>query len=403
MKIANAEWLSWPETKALIQAFNGLFVRFVGGAVRDSLLGIPVKDVDLATNIPPAQVMKILAQSGIKTVPTGIEHGTVTAVIARRHFEITTLRRDVSTDGRRAVVAYTNDLHEDAARRDFTMNALYLDAEGEITDYWGGYEDTLSGRVRFIGKPEERISEDALRILRFFRFLAFYGREPADKEALAACTSLAAKIETLSGERIQQEMLKLLAAEKSADIISLMQASNILHYVIPKTVSMESLAKLPGVLQETGTLPDAIIALALLLRSTDKNISELIDFIYTRWKLSRANYHRLSDLCQSSRMDINKTDEKLWKKQIRHLGKHDFIAHVIIAMAEGSNNEAGLQAINLVSRWQIPTFPLTGNDLIMHGVKPGKEMGLLLERLERYWEEKDYAPGKEELMKTLST
>lgn len=401
MKLSNAEWLVWPETKVLLRAFGNNPVRFVGGAVRDSLLEIKVQDVDAATTLLPEQVISLLARADIKAIPTGIDHGTVTAVIGKHHFEITTLRRDVTTDGRRAVVAYTDDWREDAARRDFTMNALYADPEGNITDYFNGVEDARAGRVRFIGKAEDRICEDALRILRFFRFVSFYGKLPADKQALAACTANAAKMDGLSGERIQQEMLKLLTAENCAAVIDLMQETRVLPYVIPRTVSTGSLKKLPEIMHTLKYASDPILALSLLLRSTHTDFS-LLGMI--RWKLSKVHYYRLSDLHKTSKAAGRKEGgEKLWKQQIRQLGKDMFISQVIINMAEGHNMETGFKAIELASGWQIPEFPVNGEDLISHGIKPGKDMGTLLRKLEAYWEENDYVPGKQELLKNIAS
>lgn len=390
MKITVAEWLHWPETKAIIKAFGEAPVRFVGGAVRDCLLDISVNDVDLATALPPEKVSELLSAAGIKVFPTGIAHGTVTAVVAGRNFEITTLRRDVSTDGRRAVVAYTDDWREDASRRDFTMNALYCDARGEITDYFGGVEDAKSGRVRFIGDPAERINEDALRILRFFRFTARYGKSEMDKDALAACRAQAAKIDTLSGERIQQEMFKLLVADKSADVIFVMQEQGILRHVIPAEIAITALKQLPGILNKADVKPDPILALVLLLRSSSGNFAEAIS---TRWKLSRAHSRLLSDLC-ASRINIT-GDEFALKKQIRACGKALFILQAIAATAEG---EDGLPAVKLAQGWNIPMFPLTGGDLLELGMRSGKEMGLLLARLETQWEDAYYRPGKKELI-----
>jgi poly(A) polymerase len=189
--IADASWRHWPETQKLVTAFSSYphAVRFVGGAVRDTLLDRLVQDIDVATTLLPEATMSVLQQAGIHVVPTGIQHGTVTAVIDGRHFEITTLRKDVACDGRHAEVAFTDNWQEDASRRDFTMNAMYMSTEGELFDYFSGQEDAKAGRVRFIGDANTRISEDYLRILRFFRFYAHYGREAPNYEALVACAA----------------------------------------------------------------------------------------------------------------------------------------------------------------------------------------------------------------------
>ncbi len=379
-----------------MHAFGPVPVRFVGGAVRDSIIGIKVNDVDLATPVLPESVMELLSRAGIKVVPTGIDHGTVTAVIGRHNFEITTLRKDVSTDGRRATVAYTDDWKEDAARRDFTMNALYCDMQGEITDYFGGVEDAKNGYVRFIGDPNERIREDALRILRFFRFLAYYGKQEAGEAALAACELLAGTIDNLSGERIQQEMMKLLASPKSAPVIALMQDRNMLSHVIPKTVATAPLGKLPSILDRARKPLDPVLALALLLRSAGDDVTAIIDAVATRWKLSKAHFRLLSDLCR--KILFLGEGEKEWKKHIRNLGDNLFIKQALQLMAEGADMESGLRAIKLAEEWRIPEFPVTGEDLIAHGLKPGKEMGQILKQLEQDWEEKGYALTKGELV-----
>lgn len=392
MKTPVAEWLHWPETTAIIKAFSGVPIRFVGGAVRDWLLDITVNDVDLATSLPPDKVTELLSTAGIKVVPTGIAHGTVTALVGARHFEITTLRRDVSTDGRRAVIAYTDDWREDASRRDFTMNALYCDTGGEITDYFGGVEDVRNGRVRFIGDPAQRINEDALRILRFFRFNAYYGKGEMEQSALASCSLLAAQLDNLSGERIQQEMFKLLVADNAADVIAIMQEYHILHHVILANVSADSLRQLPSVIRKAGIAPHAVLALALLLRR-HKDVGKLAEDISMRWKLSKAHSWLLSELCASH--FILGSNERELKKQIRALGKDQFTLQVITVMAEGAD---GLPALKLARHWHIPLFPLTGGDLIECGVSPGKQMGALLGRLEQYWEERDYMPDRNELI-----
>ena len=389
MKLDNPKWLLWNETKELIQAFEGAEFRFVGGCVRDSLLGLEVKDVDVAIALQPEQVTQLLAKFMIKTIPTGFAYGTVTTVIGKRSFEITSLRKDIQTDGRRAVVSYTNDFREDAMRRDFTMNALYADYNGEITDYFDGISDALAGRVRFIGDANERITEDALRILRFFRFFAGYGKGEVDAAAIEACAKNAAKIENLSGERIQQEMFKLLLAKKAALVIGLMQTNNILQYIIPKEISVSGLQNYSG--------GNSITALASLLRTINAPKS-IIEKIAERWKLSKNNYRKLLILCERKIAPADLANEKLLKKHIRNLGKEIFIEQIMLLQAEGVEQGLCEQAIALANTWQVPEFPITGDDLLARGVAQSKAMGDTLKKLEGRWEGSDYSLSKEELL-----
>ena len=210
-------WMTAPETKAVMAAL--VDARFVGGAVRNALLGAGVSDVDIAVPMPPEETMARLAAAGIRTVPTGLDHGTVTAVVGHHAFEVTSLRRDVETDGRHAVIAFTDDWAEDAARRDFTINALYAGPEGEIFDYATGVEDLIAGRVRFMGDSATRIAEDYLRILRLFRFHAWYGRGEIDEPALRAAAAARGHLAELSAERVAKEMLRLLEAPRPGPVV----------------------------------------------------------------------------------------------------------------------------------------------------------------------------------------
>src|SRR5215468_4177027 len=239
-------WMIAAETVAVMAALAaaGGEARFVGGCVRDALLGRKVSDIDIATHEPPERVMNLLSRAGIKAIPTGIKHGTVTAVVGVRHFEITTLRRDVETYGRHARVEYTDDWAADAARRDFTMNALFCSADGTIYDPFGGLADLRAQRVRFVGDPAERIREDVLRLLRFFRFHAHYGKPPPDPPALAACRDLAHLLPTLSGERVCAETLKLLSAPQPADVVDLMRESGVLAHFLPEATGIDRMRAL---------------------------------------------------------------------------------------------------------------------------------------------------------------
>ncbi len=267
--LPDAAWRHWAGLDALTGALGAAEgdARFVGGAVRDTLLDIPVADVDIATRHTPEAVVARLKAAGIRTVPTGIAHGTVTAILDGRPIEVTTLRRDVSTDGRHAVVAFTDDWKQDAARRDFTMNALYADpATGTVHDWFDGLADLAAGRVRFIGDPLQRIAEDHLRILRFFRFHARFGAVP-DAAGLAACTARANDLMALSRERIAAELLKLLVARDAVTVVRLMVDHGILRAVLPEidAAGADRLALLASREGAAAIAPDPVRRLAALL------------------------------------------------------------------------------------------------------------------------------------------
>ncbi|MFO1069395.1 MAG: CCA tRNA nucleotidyltransferase [Geminicoccaceae bacterium] len=265
--LADARWLTAPESLRVLRALqaDGRPARFVGGCVRDTLLdpALDPSDLDLATAEPPERSMALLRDAGIHVVPTGIEHGTVTAHIGRHGFEITTLRRDVATFGRHAEVAFSDDFVEDAARRDFTINAMSCDGEGRLYDPFGGHADLLAGRVRFVGEAVRRIREDYLRILRWFRFLARFGRGEPDAEALAACAGEADGIAILSGERVQKELLALLRLTGAPAAVALMQTTGVLSWILPQPAEAAALARLADV----GQTGDAILGLAAMLRA----------------------------------------------------------------------------------------------------------------------------------------
>ena len=260
-------WISAPETQAVCAVLSkaGYQALFVGGCVRNALLGAEVHDIDISTDARPETVIELAAAAGLKPVPTGIDHGTVTVVAGHVPHEVTTFRRDVETFGRHAVVAYADTAEEDAHRRDFTMNALYATPEGEVVDPLGGLADLRARRVRFIDDAEERIREDYLRILRFFRFHAWYGdpEEGLDPEGLAACAAFSAGLETLSKERIGAELKKLLSAPDPAPSVAAMAQAGVLGHVLPGA-DARSLPVLVHLEQEEGVAPDGIRRLALL-------------------------------------------------------------------------------------------------------------------------------------------
>ena len=349
--------------------------RVVGGAVRDTLLGCAVSDIDLATRQAPEDVLAALQRARIKAVPTGLAHGTITAVLADGPVEVTTLRRDVSTDGRHAVVAFTDDWREDAARRDFTMNALYADpATGEISDYFGGIDDLAAGRVRFIGDPLQRIAEDHLRILRFFRFHARFGDVP-DPDGLAACTARANDLMALSRERIAAEMLKLLVARGAVPTLELMIAHSILLPVLPE-ITAAGVAKMAKVAQHetaAGLQPDPLRRLAALLPH-DPSVAEVIA---NRLKFSNAQRRRLILALSGPERVPGDTPETLAYR----LGCDGALDRWLLTTS-GTEAVEGARAI---VGFEIPAFPLTGGALVQRGVGKGPDVARLLRQVEDAW------------------
>lgn len=368
-----------PATRALLAALTaeGAVVRFVGGCVRDSLVGRPVRDIDVATATTPRDNLRLLTAAGIKAVPTGIEHGTITAVVGGRPFEVTTLRVDVETFGRHARVAFTDDWVADACRRDFTINALYADPDGSLYDPTGGLADLRRGRVRFVGRPEQRIEEDRLRILRFFRFHAWYGRGAANRSALAACRQAAAGIDRLSGERVRQELLKLLAAPEPRPALRLMLRHGILPYVLPAGADLAALSRLMR--GEPGE-PDPLLRLAALMHGQGADAARRLA---DRLRLSNAERERLLALLGSD-APSPRGGRRTLRRAVYCLGA-DMTADLALL--------AGRPRLAAAARaMRPPEFPLKGRDGLALGLKPGPELGRLLAAVEDWWVERDFAP-----------
>jgi poly(A) polymerase len=352
--------------------------RFVGGAVRDTLTGLDVKDVDLATRLSPQEVMERLSQAKVKVVPTGLAHGTVTAVVSGGSVEITTLRRDVSTDGRRATVAFTDDWREDAARRDFTINALYADPNtGEVFDYFGGSDDLAAGRVRFIGEPLQRIAEDHLRTLRFFRFHARFGKGAPDSDGLAACAARANDLMALSRERIAQEMLALLALPDPVDTVALMLAHEILMPVLPEIVDAGPLRALVKAEATACVEASPLRRFAALLPADPARAAAIAH----RLKLSKAANKRLS---LSAGRGVE--DSANPKALAYRLGTEAAVDRLLLLGAP--------QAAAVIADWPIPAFPLTGGAIVARGVKAGPEVARVLKVIEAQWVAEGFPNGE---------
>lgn len=406
MQLPPQAWLQDDATQILLAAFSHADVplRFVGGCVRDAVMQRPVKDIDACSPAKPEQVMAVLEQTGIKVIPTGIAHGTVTAVIDHRPYEITTLRTDIACDGRHAAVAYTDDWKADAARRDFTLNALYCDAQGNITDFFNGIEAARAGRILFIGDARQRIEEDALRILRFFRFFATHGQAPADDTALAACAELRGRIAHLSGERIQHEMFKLLAAPNPLPALQHMQETGVLHEVLPDiaipAAPLSALYRAPCAEIIDLSARKYFISLALLLR-THSDPAQAGQQIFNRWKLSNRDRQQLQVLTLTPPAPLPENETALIRMLRRH-GRYNSMALLLRNQCEQQWDPS--RVAPLLTRAQaidIPQFPVTGRDLLKSGIAQGPELGSVLEKLEAAWEESGYRLTKPELLQSI--
>lgn len=382
--IINQDWFCDPASRRVMNVLGarGRPARYVGGCVRDALLRKPINDIDIATPELPQTVLGLLKENEIKAIATGIEHGTVTAVCEGRSFEITTLRSDVSTDGRRATVAFCEDWLEDAKRRDFTFNAMSLDTDGTLYDPFDGQADLKAGRVRFIGCAQDRIREDYLRLLRFFRFNAYYGKTTIDPEGLQACEKLAEGLQQLSGERISQEFLRLLEAPRPAKWVNMMIRHDILQKIIPDVLPHPQLEMLCAFEDQ----PDGLRRLACLL----PNNQDVMIAVAKRFRLSRAAEKRL----RAARCTENLLDPMKGQDELRcFLYRNGAVAardQLFLYWAEKGFSGIGpreQQVIALIDQWQADPviFPIQGADLLACGFTAGPRMGVVLKEIEDWW------------------
>ncbi len=370
-------WMADAPAKRLFSALAaaGIVARFVGGSVRNAVLGRTVDDLDLAVDKPPSQVLAALEAAKIKAIPTGLKHGTVTAIVDGRRFELTTLRRDVETDGRRATVAFTDDWQMDASRRDFTFNALYADPDGTLYDLFDGRGDLAAGRVRFIGDPDARIAEDRLRVLRFFRFHAGYGRPPFDGPGLEACRRNAGSLSGLSGERVAKELLRLLLAPAAADTLDVMRDAGVLDRWLPEYDGSVRLRALIAREDE----PVALRRLASVLpKGADATV------LGKRLKLSTQDSLRLGLM-----LDADAPVGVHPHAEIYRLGTTAFIDRLLLE-APGTWREA----LALARRWTPPDLPVSGADALKLGLTPGPKVGALIAEVERWWIAGDFAADR---------
>jgi tRNA nucleotidyltransferase/poly(A) polymerase len=379
---------------------KGRSTRIVGGAVRDALLERVVMDADLATVFVPAEVIARAEAAGLKTAPTGIEHGTVTVIVDGRPLEVTTLRRDVETDGRRAVVNFTKDWREDAQRRDFTMNALYCDVDGDVLDPLHGLDDLKAGRVRFIGTAEDRIREDYLRILRFFRFVAWYGKGRPDAEGVKACARLKAGIAMLSAERVWAELKRLFKAPDPGRALLWMRTTEVLQKTLPESWGIDAIPRLIRVEGGEDWAPDPLLRLEAILPPHRARIDALAE----RLRLSRSEAARLLAWADAPEPDPAMSEASLAKALYRsgREGVADRLRHALAREVDKGNAEAAKSLRRLLTftgAWTKPALPIGGKDLVAAGATPGPEVGVKLRELEERWIASGFSLTREALLK----
>lgn len=402
--LAGAEWLDRESTRSVLSLLNseGHEARAVGGAVRNSLIGVPVTDVDVATTARPDEVLHMAAGAGMRAVDTGSEHGTVTLLPDHEPIEVTTLRKDVETYGRHARVTFTRDWASDARRRDFTMNALYAGADGTVYDPLGGYADLQARRVRFIGDPHERIREDFLRILRFFRFEAEYGdpdapHESMDAEARAAIEQESAGLEQLSGERVHTELVRLLAARGAGRSLAAMMDTGVLVRLLSGAPRLAAFSRGLAIQRALGLTADPMVRLAMLAVRVEEEAERLARIL----RLSNAERDELVALPRAARRLDAGMAALAAKAALYRLGPKVYRGGVLLAWSDGRAevSDPGWGALcALPDEWQAPEFPLKGADLLALGMTPGPEVGEVLRALERRWIESDFAARRETLL-----
>lgn len=398
-----APWLADPSLQALLAALsqNGDEARIVGGAIRNTLLGQPVTDIDIATTALPDETMARAGKAGFKAVATGKEHGTITVVADHRPYEVTTLRADAETDGRRAKVVFGRDWKTDAERRDFTINALYAAADGTVFDLVGGLDDIASRTLRFIGAAEDRIREDYLRILRFFRFFAWYGDGRPDTDGLKACVKLKVGLKQLSVERVWSELSKLLSAPDPARALLWMRQASVLTEVLPEGEKwgIDAIHGLVAAEKALGWTVDPMLRLEAIVPPDAARLSALGG----RLKMSNGERGRLEKFAMIGAIAPETTDGQL--REMLYFGDAVAVADVLALGLAGARAASDLEkAANYArlheqaSTWVKPDFPVSGNDLIEAGMKPGKDLGTVLQRLEKKWVSSGFSLTRENLL-----
>jgi poly(A) polymerase len=410
--LAHEAWFNDPALKRVFSLLNadGGEGRVVGGAVRNSLMGLAVSDIDVATTLTPDVVIERAKQAGIKAVPTGVEHGTVTLVIDRKPFEVTTLRADVETDGRRATVAFSTDWQTDAERRDLTINALYVGESGEVVDLVGGLVDIEKRNIRFIGDAATRIKEDYLRILRFFRFFAYYGSGRPDADGLRASAAARSKLSTLSAERVWSEMRKLLSAQDPGRALLWMRTVGALTEILPETEKwgIDAIPALIATEKALGWAPDPLLRLASIVPPDAKRLEAMA----ARLKLANAEAAVFKAWANAApvndEMSMAAFDRLLYRN-----GAEGIITRLKLALAvargkaEGDMAEMARSArlnklLDHANAWVKPSFPVNGGDVMAAGIPSGRQVGETLAALEHQWVEENFASDRATLLARLS-
>ncbi len=403
MTIKGADFLALPAVQKLLALLNndGEEARIAGGAVRNALLGQSVKDVDIATTALPSEVIRRCEAAGIRVVPTGIDHGTVSAIVDGVPYEITTLREDIETDGRRAVVKFGRDWARDANRRDFTINGLYVDADGTVIDLVGGIADIKTRTLRFIGDAGQRIGEDHLRILRFFRFFAWYGHGRPDADGIRASARLKDNLQQLSAERVWAELKKLLSAPDPSRALLWMRQAGVLTAILPESEKwgIDAVHGLIKAEAEHGWVADPMLRLEAIVPPYDAKMSELA----TRLRLSKAEGNRLSLWASAKAVAPNTTDKvlalDLYRGDVQAI--MDRLKLSVAAALEKADKKAIsglLRQLDFAEQWERPVFPLAGSDMLASGLESGPEVGKRLKLLEEKWVASGFTLSKAQLL-----
>lgn len=402
---ARHDWMTADSTARVMRALNPLgkpvATRFVGGCVRNALMGRKVDDIDCATRLLPQEVVDRAEAAGLRVVPTGLDHGTVTVIADGQPFEVTTLRRDVETDGRHAEVAFTTDWHADSARRDFRLNAIYADPDGTLFDPQEGIADALAGRVRFIGDPGARIREDYLRSLRFFRFVAHYGDDPIDAAALAAIARELKGLRYLSAERVWKELKRLLGAPNPEASLIAMRETGALEALLPEVLALDLFRSLLKAEAEQQWPPDPLLRLMALV----PRFYDVSQRLIRRLKLSNAEADRLTAWTRTSlhpRLLLGKTEAEqhqlLYGHDLNAIHDRTRLAYALDRAADEVEPAQWQQLLDMVAAWTPPSFPLRGADLKDSGIEEGPAIGATLKALEALWVRGGFRAGRDELL-----